>query len=205
MKVLVVDDQPEALKEIARALEGDQGPDKKPYEVVALADHEEAVKRLEAERFDVVVTDMRMGPEEDEGLEVVRKLMERSPITIVLTAYPSIPNCVAAMRAGAWDYIEKEPLDGSNAYERLLESVREACEFRRKFPWAGRADPNARWIHEHSDELIRDYPGEVVAVLDQGVVDHDEDSGKLRRRLTRKFPFAHPVTISIPDPHRAVV
>ena len=99
MRVLAIDDQAEALKQIEKAISAAKGPDNKQYEVVALADHNNAIKRLSAKhkRFDVVITDMVMGTEEGEGLEILRQLVGKSPITIVLTAYPSIPNCVAAM------------------------------------------------------------------------------------------------------------
>ncbi len=200
MRVLAIDDQPEALKQIEKAIASDRGPDGRAYEVVALADHNEALKRLDAERFDVVITDMVMGADEEEGLSVLRKLTDKSPITIVLTAYPSIPNCVASMRAGAWDYLEKVPDDGSDAYRNLLDSLREACRYRMEHPDAGRFDPDAKWVHEHLAELAGDYGGKVVAVLDQEVIDHDEDYAKLVERLKGMSAVARPMIVSIPDP-----
>lgn len=199
MKVLAIDDEPEALKQIEKAISAAKGPDEKPYEVVALADHNEALKRLDAERFDVVITDMVMGTEEDEGLEVLRKLIGKSPITIVLTAYPSIPNCVEAMRAGAWDYLEKEPADGSDAYENLLASLKKACQRRVEEPESGRSTEDAKWVQEHLGKLIHDYGGQVIAVLDQKVVDSDANYGKLRDRVKKAYPVAEPTLVSIPD------
>ena len=55
MKVLAIDDQPEALKQIERAILAAEGPDGKPYDVAALTDHVEALKRLDAEHFLAVV------------------------------------------------------------------------------------------------------------------------------------------------------
>ncbi len=199
MKVLAIDDEPEALKQIEKAISAAKGPDEKPYEVVALADHNEALKRLDAERFDVVITDMVMGTEEDKGLEVLRKLIGKSPITIVLTAYPSIPNCVEAMRAGAWDYLEKEPADGSDAYENLLASLKKACQRRVEEPESGRSTEDAKWVQEHLGKLIHDYGGQVIAVLDQKVVDSDANYGKLRDRVKKAYPVAEPTLVSIPD------
>ena len=199
MKVLAIDDEPEALKQIEKAISAAKGPDKKPYEVVALADHNEALKRLDAERFDVVITDMVMGTEEDEGLEVLRKLIGKSPITIVLTAYPLIPNCVAAMRAGAWDYLEKEPVNGSDAYENLLASLKKACQRRLEDPESGRSPEDAKWVQEHLGDLMRKYGGKVVAVLDQEVVASDTSYGKVRDRVKKKHPVAQPTIVSIPD------
>jgi DNA-binding NtrC family response regulator len=199
MKVLAIDDQPEVLKQIEKAIADAEGPDGKPYDVVALTDHLEAFERLDAEHFDVVITDMVMGADQDEGLAILHKLSGQSPITIVLTAYPSIPNCVEAMRAGAWDYLEKVPADGSDAYENLLRSLADACRFRAERPEHGLANPDAKWVHEHFAELLDEYGGEVIAVLYGKVVDHDKDYRALRRRVAQEYAVARPMLVSVPD------
>lgn len=199
MKVLVIDDEPQALKQIEKALASAEGSDGRPYEVTGLTDHGEALKRLVDEHFDVVITDMVMGTEEEEGLSILRELTDRSPITIVLTAYPSVPNSVASMRAGAWDYLEKVPADGSDPYENLLQSLQEACRLRIEHPEAGRTNPDSRWVHEHLGELVSRYGGEVVAIIDGKVVDHDKTNGALRERVKKKYPVARPTLVSIPD------
>jgi len=199
MKVLVIDDQPEALKQIESAIRTAKGPDGQMYEVVGLANHQQALERLDHEHFDAVITDMVMGTREDEGMAILKQLNDKSPITIVLTAYPSVPNCVTSMRAGAWDYLEKVPADGSDPYENLLKSLQEACQFRLAHPEAGRSNPDARWVHEHLADLMRQYAGEDIAVLDQKVVDHDRSYTELAERLKAKFPMARPMVVSLPD------
>ena len=199
MKVLAIDDQDEALKQIEKAVTSSEAPDGKPYEVAAVRDHKQALARLDAERFDVVITDMVMGTEEDEGMAVLRKLTGLSPITIVLTAFPSIPNSVEAMRAGAWDYLEKMPVNGSDPYENLLASLGEACRVRLANPEAGRAKADLAWVQQHMDELLTDHPGEVVAVLDRRVVGHDPSYGALEGRMKEQYPVARPMIVSIPD------
>jgi DNA-binding NtrC family response regulator len=199
MRVLAIDDEPQALKQIENVIASAASPDGKRYEVVALTDHQDALKRLEKERFDVVIVDMVMGPDEDEGLGIVRELAGKSPVTIVLTAYPSIPNSVACMRAGAWDYLEKVPADGSDPYENLLRSLEAAYRSRRESPEAGISNPDSTWVRQHLDELAKEFGGEVVAVLDRGVVDHDKSYGALMDRLKEKYPLARPTIVSIPD------
>jgi len=199
MRVLVIDDQPEALKQIEKAIASAKDTRGEPFEVVTEADHKAALRLLDKERFEVVVTDMYMGPDEDEGLTILHELTDKSPITIVLTAYPSIPNCVMSMRAGAWDYLEKVPEDGSDAYENLLRSIREAIRHRQKDPEAGTSRADTLWVHEHMGDLMKAYPGEVIAVLDQQVVDHDPSFAELEERLKQEFPLAKPAMISIPD------
>ena len=77
---------------------------------------EEAVRRLDEEPYDVVVTDLRM--EGNGGMEILRaaKSVSPSPEGIVLTAYGSISSAVEAMKLGAFDYLTKpfEPDEGSS-------------------------------------------------------------------------------------------
>jgi len=199
MKVLALDDQPEVLKQIEKAVAAANGPDGRPYEVTGLADQCEAARRLDTEHFDIVIVDMVMGPDETEGLAILEKLTHKSPITIVLTAYPSIPNCVASLRAGAWDYLEKVPADGSDPYENLLSSLQRACEFRLAHPEAGRTIPDLDWVQKHLGELLREHAGEVVAVLDEKVVGHGNSYAELAARMKDQYPAAAPTLISLPE------
>ena len=54
MRVLAIDDQPEVLKQIEKAIAGADGIDGQPYDVVGLDDHQEAMKRQQ-------VTERRLG------------------------------------------------------------------------------------------------------------------------------------------------
>ncbi len=74
----------------------------------------------------VACIDLGLG--EASGLDVMSYLRERDPElpTIVVTAEREVDTAVAAMRAGAYDYLTK-PVDR----DRLLHSVRRACERRR--------------------------------------------------------------------------
>jgi DNA-binding NtrC family response regulator len=199
MRILIADDEPTALKYLERRVATLKLHDGQPVEVTAVPGLAEALKAVNGtDRYDVVITDMAMGSEELEGLEILRQLTNKSPITIVLTAYPTIPNCVAAMRAGAWDYLEKNRQDEKDAYEALLASIREALEARAKNPELGRPNPDSQWISDHIDKLTTDYPGEVVAVLDQNVVGHSADFDTLQKELVAKFPYAKPAMIAIP-------
>ena len=95
MKILIVDD--EKIKRITLADDlRTQG-----YEVVTAADGQQAWEQLQADRFDVVVTDLKM-PTLD-GIELL-KLIKHGPLAgmevIMMTAYGSIPVAVEAMRRG---------------------------------------------------------------------------------------------------------
>lgn len=48
-----------------------------------------------------------------------------------------------------------------------------------------RYEQNAKWASRHYEELKKKYLDEWIAILDEAVVDHDRDLGKLVRRLRK--------------------
>src|ERR1043166_8622659 len=67
----------------------------------------EAKERLKNERFDLCLTDMRLA--DGEGLELVRHIATAAaevPVAVI-TDYGSAENAVAALKAGAFDYVSK--------------------------------------------------------------------------------------------------
>jgi DNA-binding NtrC family response regulator len=121
-RVLVVDDHARARESIADVLRA------AGYDVAACASASEALPRLAAELFDVVVTDLQMPGMN--GLDFIREIERRrfDAQVLMITAHGSVSSAVEAMRLGAFDYIEK-PFDAS-ALER---SVAQACERRRLY------------------------------------------------------------------------
>jgi len=168
------------------------------YEVKRLGNYKEAVDLLDRERFDVVVTDMVMGVTGREGLQIVDKLARKSPVTIVVTAWPQLSVCVEVMRLGAWDYLAKQPADGSDIFENLLKSLSAACECRTKCCEGGRVHPDMAWAEDHYEELARGYAGKYVAVLDREVVGSDRNYPALAARLRSQFPVALAAIVRLP-------
>jgi len=200
MKVLLIDDDPECLQEMQNIITSTKTSQGESYEVVVFREYKAALNAAyNGEQFDIVITDIVMGERRNEGIEVLKYFANRLPVGIAITAYPTIPNCVEAMRAGAWDYIEKNPTDGADPYARLLESLQKACEYRLKNPHRAVANPDSEWVHEHLSELLEKYPGKLVAVLYERVVDFDTNFSKLSSRIESKFPLAKPTIVSIPD------
>ena len=99
--VLVVDDE----KKIALLLEEDLR--EAGFDVTVANDGDTAVRLLHAKRFDVVLTDLRLGG--TDGLAVLRRAKEIDPSTVVLlmTAYATVQTAIAALKEGALDYFEK--------------------------------------------------------------------------------------------------
>ena len=102
--ILVVDDEPDlrTLYELTLLREG--------YQVVSAADLSEARETLAQQRFDLLITDMRLP--DGLGLVLLRELAQaqRPEKSIVITAYGSAENAVEALKSGAFDYLTK-PVD----------------------------------------------------------------------------------------------
>ena len=100
-RVLVVEDEANQRDMLAALLA------RSGYEVVCAEDGSAALSRLEAERFDVVLSDQRMAGVD--GLALLARLREHEPElpVVLMTAYGSVAEAVEAMRRGAADYLTK--------------------------------------------------------------------------------------------------
>src|SRR5262245_61193144 len=117
LRLLVVDDDPGSsglLREVLR----EEG-----YDVRLASSGAEALRLCEEQRFDLVVSDVRM-PDID-GLEVLRRLKAIAPdLTIILvSAFGTVETAVAALQEGAFDYVLK-PFN----LEEVRSCVRRAAE-----------------------------------------------------------------------------
>jgi two-component system response regulator PilR (NtrC family) len=101
-RILVVDDEPGIRKVLSVMLT------KEGCAVSVAAGRADLERLLAAERYDLVVTDMRMP--DISGLEVLELVRERAPgaRTLVMTAFPSADATIEAIQKGAVDYIIKE-------------------------------------------------------------------------------------------------
>lgn len=79
------------------------------FEVVEVCDENEARDALESSDFDVVVSDIWMGPRQDAGIELLRTVRQTNldlPV-ILVTGKPTAETAIRALRAGALNYLEK--------------------------------------------------------------------------------------------------
>jgi len=99
--VLVLDDEAVVGERLKDHLE------KKGYRVESFTSSQEAVDRLSAKRFDVVITDLKMaGPT---GLDVLRLVRDRGRGTqvIIITGYGSMDSARKAEFGGAFEFVHK--------------------------------------------------------------------------------------------------
>ncbi|MEJ2314581.1 MAG: sigma-54 dependent transcriptional regulator [Nitrospirota bacterium] len=100
-KVLIVEDERTALKNLEHVMR------KEGYQVTGTLSGSNALRLLDEQEFDVVLTDLRM--EHVDGVEVLERSKRLQPDAevVMITAYATIPSAVETMKKGAFDYIAK--------------------------------------------------------------------------------------------------
>jgi len=98
--ILIVDDEKHTREGLRQSLEEE-------FDVYTASNIDEALNVLDADRIDLVLTDLRLGGED--GMALIEKVLHRArpPICILMTAYGSIATAVEAMRKGAYDFVTK--------------------------------------------------------------------------------------------------
>jgi DNA-binding NtrC family response regulator len=114
IKILLIDDEPKTTGLYGKVLS------EKGYAVTQMSDSREAIKLIENNFFDIIISDLQMPGYS--GIDVLRSKPEES-IFILVTGYASIESAVQAMQLGAYDYLMK-PLK----LEELLLKVENAAE-----------------------------------------------------------------------------
>jgi two-component system response regulator PilR (NtrC family) len=97
----VIDDEP-IIREVLSQLLTSEG-----YEVELSSSGEEAIQKHSSQAYDVILLDLLM-PGLD-GIEVLKEIKKIDPqaVIIIITAYASVESAIAAMKIGAYDYIQK--------------------------------------------------------------------------------------------------
>lgn len=116
--ILIIDDQPDMLQLLSRTL----APELEAR-IVTAGSAEQALKVLEEDIFDLVLSDIKM-PGMD-GLTLLQRIKDSRPdqTVVMMTAYGSIDMVVHAMKNGAYDFVTK-PFD----HDALVVSLKKALE-----------------------------------------------------------------------------
>jgi two-component system, NtrC family, response regulator AtoC len=118
LDILVVDDDQATRLSLSFAL-SDAG-----HRVTEACDGDEAIALVAERIFDVAILDVRL-PKVD-GLTIFRRLRQKSPSTsvILMTAFATVPDAVASLRDGAYDYVTK-PFDPEEFSLRVIGHIAE--------------------------------------------------------------------------------
>ena len=151
--VLIVDDEKHTREGLQQALSDN-------YDVSIAASADEAFNLLDAQPFDVVLTDLRMPGKS--GLKVIDKALglPQRPAVLMMTAYGNIDTAVEAMKRGAIDFLTK-PVN----IERLEVLIQRALKTKT-------LEIEVQQLHERLDEKfsfsgIVGNSSNLIAVLDR--------------------------------------
>jgi DNA-binding NtrC family response regulator len=157
LSLLIVDDEKPTREGLRAALE-------EKFDVYVAESAESALKLLEKESFDVLLTDLRMPGSDGFQLITRAKSLAKPPVCILMTAYGSEDVAVEAMKRGADDYVAK----GRMQIEELELRIQRAMKRQN-------LEAENRQLHERLDKkygvtsLVGDSPAmtEVLELLRQ--------------------------------------
>jgi DNA-binding NtrC family response regulator len=122
-KILVVDDEKNQRDILQLILAGERDETgAQVYDVKTASSGQEALKYFRNDRFDLVLTDLKMAGMD--GIQLLNELsqVDSSTPVILMTAHGSIDSVKEALRGGAFDYLEK-PLDRAKLLEVIARAV----------------------------------------------------------------------------------
>ncbi|MFO0547669.1 MAG: response regulator [Polyangiaceae bacterium] len=192
-RLLVVDDKPTFLS-LFEKIVGDR------MEVRTALSAEKALALIALERFDVVISDVRM-PGMD-GVELLRQIKAQSPdiAVILITAFGEIPDAVRAMQLGAFSYLTK-PFDPDDVIRTLEQALRgRAASLAAQAPDATRGSTESSYLAELSyrqavevarERFTRDYLVEVLRMFHGNVTKAAQRAGIERESLHRLMRRYH--------------
>ncbi|EKT55735.1 two-component system response regulator GlrR [Providencia sneebia] len=114
--LLLVDDDPGLLKLLGMRLSSEG------FKVITAASGPEALKILQKDKVDLVISDLRM--DEMDGMALFDEIQKQNPNlpVIILTAHGSIPDAVAATQRGVFSFLTK-PVDKDALYKAIDEAL----------------------------------------------------------------------------------
>src|SRR5690606_24765260 len=166
--VLVVDDEGAIRYSVSKTLQ------RVGYNVNEAASGEEALEMMKADRYDVVLTDIRMPGLT--GVELLKRIKDIAPdaIVILMTGYASLGTAVEALRLGAHDYLIK-PSSSQDIRQSVARGVERARNLKRR-----RALLDA--IRSNVSELTRADVDVVRAALED--MDFDDEPPRIETPMT---------------------
>jgi DNA-binding NtrC family response regulator len=127
-RILVVDDHASVLEVMHSIL-------RSAYDVTTRSDSSAAIALVAAERFDLVMTDVRMPGADGFAVLAAATAAQHPPPVVMMTGFGSISDAVTAIKGGAFDYVVK-PLDADDVALVVVRGLAKA-----RAPTLQHADP----------------------------------------------------------------
>ncbi len=195
-RVMIVDDEPLMLESMEGALV-DKG-----YDVRTFTSGASAAQAAQKDAADILIADLKM-PEMD-GLTLlgaVKRLDQDLPV-IIMTAYSTVATAVEAMRAGAYDYVQK-PFD-IDELDMLMRRALEDRRLRRRQDYLTRSQKeelNGREIIGRSEKIahVREMIEKVASSTCTVLVQGDSGTGKelVARHIHRTSPRRNEIFVPV--------
>ena len=114
-RLMVIDDEPIVCRRLKQILE------KAGYEVAVYDDGMHAIKELEKNTYDIIVTDLKM--EGVDGMMILETAKRKNPATkvIMITGFAEVETAKQAFRKGVFDFISK-PVE-INAIKQVIRNA----------------------------------------------------------------------------------
>jgi two-component system NtrC family response regulator len=170
--ILIVDDEPNYLVILSELLRDDG------FEVFTAPGGAEGLELVRDVDLDLVITDMQMpGMDGLQLLEAIKKLNSHLPI-IIITAFAEVDKAVAAMQAGAFNYLAK-PFSNDELivtinkalqhYSLIRENIRLRQSILTRTGFSGMVGKNARMIEVYElIEKVAPTPSSVLITGESG-------------------------------------
>jgi DNA-binding NtrC family response regulator len=164
-RVLLIDDEPQMLRQLARILE-----ERTPHEIRTEENPLEVPRILEQETFDLIITDMGM-PGMD-GMEILEFVRERNRFeeVVIITAFGSLGSVLEALSLDVFDYIVKPfrktritaTVERAMAHQRRKREDLRLREIIRRLPYAEAEAEFRREYLRRAAEEYGDDPAELA-------------------------------------------
>lgn len=183
--ILVVDDEMSVCEIVVEML--DDGH----YDVVSTTDPREALKMIESQPLEVIITDLMM--DDVSGVDILNAANRSQPdvVLILMTGQPTIENAVSVVKSGAFEYLvkpfsadqlkstvegglSKQKLERENIKLREMVSLHEICE---RMSSTVQLQPLLEFIIETA---IKEFEADMGAILL-----YDDKSGQLELKATK--------------------
>ena len=130
-KILIIDDDLELCELLRDALRYAK------YDAEFKTDASAGMARLNEERFDILLLDIRLG--EEDGMEVLKRILAKEPQqkVIMITSHGTIPLAVQALKIGAYNFVQK-PIDLDGLLQLLKQAEQESTLARPQTAISGR-------------------------------------------------------------------